>query len=77
MESRNGNFQLKRSEIALVLGVCLVFASLFLIVVISNLGIPLIAESGQETMNVIASTPGWPSNPGNPGTGFGWIFSGG
>ena len=73
MDFRNGNFQVKMSEIALVLGICLLFASLFLIVVISNLEIPFIAEIGTEAKELIANTNGWKGNT----NGFGWIFSGG
>ncbi len=72
MEFRKGSFQLKMSEIALVLGVCFLFASLFLIVIVSNLDIPFIAENGTETLEM-ASRIGkdWLEQSD------GWIFSDG
>ncbi len=72
MDFRTGNIQLKTSEIALVLGILLLFAALFLIVVVSNLGIPLIAENGTETVEIAARIgKDWLEQSD------GWIFSDG
>ena len=72
MEFRKGSLQLNMSQTALVLGICLLFVALFLVGVITHLEIPLLTESGSETLEMVGQiSKHWLHQSD------GWIFSDG